>query len=41
MSADVPLFFFVGELPQSKPDGFASSFGEGAFGMAAKFPAKV
>ena len=29
------------KLPQSKPDGFASSLGEGAFGMAAKFPAKV
>ena len=26
------------ELPQSKPDGFASSLGEGAFGMAGKFP---
>ena len=25
------------ELPQSKPDGFASSLGEGAFGMAGKF----
>ena len=25
------------ELPQSKPDGFASSLGEGAFGMAAQF----
>ena len=24
------------ELPQSKPDGFASSLGEGAFGMAGK-----
>ena len=29
------------ELPQSKPDGFASSLWEGAFGIAAKFPAKV
>ena len=28
------------ELPQSKPDGFASSLWEGAFGMAGKFPAK-
>ena len=25
------------ELPQSKPDGFASSLGEGAFGMAGRF----
>ena len=25
-----------GELPQSKPDGFASSLGEGASGAAAK-----
>ena len=29
------------ELPQSKPDGFASSLWEGAFGMAAKFPAQA
>ena len=29
------------ELPQSKPDGFASSLWEGAFGIAVKFPAKV
>ena len=29
------------ELPQSKPDGFASSLWEGAFGMAARFPTKV
>ena len=29
------------ELPQSKPDGFASSLGEGAFGMAEKFAAQV
>ena len=28
------------ELPQSKPDGFASSLGEGAFGMAGKFATK-
>ena len=28
------------ELPQSKPDGFASSLWEGAFGMAAKFSVK-
>ena len=28
------------ELPQSKPDGFASSLWEGAFGMAVHFPAK-
>ena len=31
----------MGELPQSKPDGFASSLGEGAFGMAGKFPVKL
>ena len=37
MSADVPLFFFVGELPQSKPDGFAGSLGEGGSGMAGRF----
>ena len=29
------------ELPQSKPDGFASSLREGAFGMAALFPAEA
>ena len=29
------------ELPQSKPDGFASSLGEGAFGMAGKFAAQA
>ena len=29
------------ELPQSKPDGFASSLGEGAFGMAVQFPAEA
>ena len=29
------------QLPQSKPDGFASSLWEGAFGMAAKVAAKV
>ena len=29
------------KLPQSKPDGFASSLGEGAFGMAVQFPAKT
>ena len=28
------------KLPQSKPDGFASSLWEGAFGMAVQFPAK-
>ena len=28
------------KLPQSKPDGFASSLGEGAFGRAVQFPAK-
>ena len=28
------------ELPQSKPTGFDSSLREGAFGMAALFPAK-
>ena len=31
---------FGNELPQSKPDGFASSLWEGAFGMAVQFPAK-
>ena len=30
----------MGELPQSKPDGFASSLWEGAFGIAVQFPAK-
>ena len=30
----------MGELPQSKPDGFASSLWEGAFGMAGKFAAQ-
>ncbi len=29
------------KLPQSKPDGFASSLWEGAFGMAEKFAAQV
>ena len=29
------------ELPQSKPNGFASSLGEGAIGMAGRFPAEV
>ena len=29
------------ELPQSKPDGFASSLGEGAFGITAKFAVKL
>ena len=29
------------ELPQSKPDGFASSLREGAFGMAVQFPAQA
>ena len=32
--------FLRAELPQSKPDGFASSLGEGAFGMAGKFATK-
>ena len=27
----------LGELPQAKPDGFASSLGEGASGAMAKF----
>ena len=31
------VFFHGVELPQSKPDGFASSLGEGASGAAAKF----
>ena len=29
------------ELPQSKPDGFASSLWEGAFGIVAQFPAQA
>ena len=29
------------ELPQSKPDGFASSLGEGASGAAAKFAPEI
>lgn len=29
--------FLRAELPQSKPDGFAGSLWEGAFGMVAKF----
>ena len=33
--------FLRAELPQSKPDGFASSLGEGAFGMVAQFPAQA
>ena len=33
--------YYIGELPQSKPVGFASSLGEGAFGMAGRFPAEV
>ena len=33
--------FLYGKLPQSKPDGFASSLWEGAFGIAGKFLAKV
>ena len=33
--------FLRAELPQSKPDGFASSLWEGAFGMAEKFAAQV
>ena len=35
------LHRMVRKLPQSKPDGFASSLWEGAFGMAAQFPSKV
>ena len=31
----------MGELPQSKPDGFASSLWEGAFGIAGKFAVKL
>ena len=31
----------LGELPQSKPDGFDSSLWEGAFGMAGRFRAKA
>ena len=33
--------YYIGEPPQSKPCGFASSLGEGAFGMVVQFPAKV
>ena len=33
--------YYIRELPQSKPIGFASSLGEGAFGMTGKFPAEV
>ena len=33
--------YYIGELPQSKPVGFASSLWEGAFGMAGQFPSKV
>jgi len=33
--------YYIKELPQSKPVGFASSLGEGAFGMTGKFPAEV
>ena len=33
--------YYIGELPPSKPVGFASSLGEGAFGMARKFPTKA
>ena len=33
--------YYIRELPQSKPVGFASSLGEGAFGMARKFPTKA
>ncbi len=29
------------ELPQAKPDGFASSLGEGASGAAAKFAPEI
>ena len=35
------LHRMVRELPQSKPDGFASSLWEEAFGIAGKFPAQV
>ena len=31
----------VRKLPQSKPTGFDSSLGEGAFGIAGKFLAEV
>ena len=31
----------MAELPQSKPNGFASSLWEGAFGIAGKFPAEA
>ena len=35
------LHRMVRELPQSKPDGFASSLWEGAFGMAVQFQVKL
>ena len=34
------LHRMVRKLPQSKPDDFASSLWEGAFGIAGKFAAK-
>ena len=40
-----PIYFFTGgvwnKLPQSKPDGFAGSLGEGAFGMTGYFAAQA
>ena len=33
--------YYISELPPSKPVGFASSLGEGAFVMTRKFPAEV
>ena len=35
------VFFHGVELPQSKPDGFDSSLGEGASGAAAKFAPEI
>ena len=35
------LHRMVRKLPQSKPDGFASSLWEGAFGIAGKFAVKL
>ena len=35
------LHRMVRKLPQSKPDGFASSLWEGAFGIAGKFTVKL
>ena len=38
---NLSVFFHGVELPQSKPDGFDSSLGEGASGAAAKFAPEI